>query len=356
MSGTAWEQFCDDLKDAGKHILAETSPDDPFDRAEGYRYLTRLTRAALESFVEGADPLAPELRRTAHETVKMGADNPDNYYMSAPISGSHEYRVSGTRGTVHYLGFGTQAGNYGATGSLATTGYLEAADMDVTPDGSFEILVSAKRQEGNWLRMAPDSSSLIVRQTFLDRGTERLADLRIERIDGAHAARHLTPRVIDRGLAASAKFVGGCAKLFSMWANSMKAHTNELPRFDAAVAKAAGGDPNIVYHHSYWELAGDEALVIESPVPECDYWNFQLNNHWMESLDYRYFPISLNKHSAKSGPDGNVTLVVSAVNPGVDNWIDTCGHARGTMCWRWIRAEEPPVPTTRVVNVDSLRS
>ena len=144
MEGTAWEEFCDLLRAAGKRIIDETSPADPFDRAEGYRYLSRLTRAALETFLEGADPLAPELRRTAHETIKMGADNPDNYYMSAPIRGRHEYRITGTRGTVHYLGFGTQAGNYGATGSLDTTGYLEAADMEIAPDGGFEILVSVE--------------------------------------------------------------------------------------------------------------------------------------------------------------------------------------------------------------------
>ena len=51
-------------------------------------------RAALETFVEDADPLAPELLRTAHETVKMGNDNPDNYYQNAPISGRHEYRIT----------------------------------------------------------------------------------------------------------------------------------------------------------------------------------------------------------------------------------------------------------------------
>ena len=35
-----------------------------------------------------ADPEFPVLRRPAHETVKIGADNPDNYYQSAAISGA----------------------------------------------------------------------------------------------------------------------------------------------------------------------------------------------------------------------------------------------------------------------------
>ncbi len=56
MSGESWEDFCDALKGAGQTILAEGSPDNPLDRAEGYRYLSRLTRAALEAFLEYADP------------------------------------------------------------------------------------------------------------------------------------------------------------------------------------------------------------------------------------------------------------------------------------------------------------
>ncbi len=101
MSGATWADFCDALKRAGEVVLRDGSPRDAFDRAEGWRYLSRLTRVALESYIEFADPLAPVLRRPAHETVKIGADNPDNYYQSAAISGRYDYRIRGTRGTVH---------------------------------------------------------------------------------------------------------------------------------------------------------------------------------------------------------------------------------------------------------------
>lgn len=356
MAGRTWEEFCDLLREAGRIVLDPEAPDNAFDRAEGYRYLGRLLRAGLESFVEYADPLAPEFRCITHETIKMGADNPDNRYLSAPISGKHRYRVYGNRGTVHYLGFGTQAGNYGATGSLETTGYVEAADLEIGPDGTFELIVSTDPHPGNWLPMREDSGTLIVRQTFLDRSSEIPADLHIRRIDGPHQPRHATPESIDRGMIAAARFVLGCSRLFHQWAVSLKEHTNRLPMFDPQVARAAGGDPNIVYYHGYWRLERDEALVIEVKPPDCDYWNFQLNNHWMESLDYRYFPVCVNKHSARYRADGSVRVVVAHEDPGVQNWIDTCGHDRGTMCWRWIRAREHPQPQTRVVPLAQLRA
>jgi len=368
MTGQTWAEFCDALKRAGDVVLRAGSPKDPFDRAEGFRYLSRLTRVALESYIEFADPLAPVLRRPAHETVKIGADNPDNYYQSAAISGRCTYRLRGTRGTVYYLGFGTYAGSYGSKARMAQTGYLEGKDLRIEPDGSFEILVSCSEppgssaeasgpQAGNWLPMEPDTSSLIVRQTFRDRQTERIADLHIERADAHGPPPPITPERIDRGLVAAATYVNGTAALFADWAEGFaRRGVNQLHPLDPAVASAAHGDPNIFYYHGYWELGAGEALVIEVTPPPCDYWNLQINNHWMESLDYRYHTIAVNHHGATYRPDGSVRIVVAHEDPGVANWLETAGHRRGTMCWRWIRAASHPQPATRVVKVGDLKA
>jgi hypothetical protein len=142
--------------------------------------------------------------------------------------------------------------------------------------------------------------------------------------------------------------------LFASWAEGFKKHTNQLPRFDQNISNMAGGVPDIAYYHSYWKLAPDEALVIDATPPDCEHWNFQLNNYWMESLDYRYYPVHVNKHTAKYRPDGSVRVVVAAQDKGFDNWIDTVGHEEGTMCWRWVRAEEHPQPQTRVAKLSEL--
>jgi len=356
VDGRTWEAFCDALKAAGAHVVGEGTPADPLTRAEGWRYLTRLTRAALETFVEAADAQAPAFRQATGPTIKMGMDNPDNVYLSAPVNGSYEYRLTGNRGTVYYLGFGSQAGNYGTTGSLDTTGYLEAKDMRIEPDGSFTIVASAKQPAGgvNWLPMKPDTRMIQIRQTRVHHEAEVLAQVEIERTDGPGRPRPFEPARLDRMLEGAARFVGGCAGLFKSWADDFQAHVNRLPRFPHEKAFAAGGDPNIAYYHSAWRLAPDEALVIEATPPECDYWNFQLANYWLESLDWRYDRIHLNQGTASYRPDGSVRVVVAHEDPGCDNWLSTQGHEQGTMCWRWIRAQEHPEPGCRVVKVDAL--
>ncbi len=349
LEGKTWEDFCDRLREAGKVVM--NGPEDAFDRAEGFRYLSRITRAALQTFVEHADPLAPVLQRVVHETAKMGADNPDNFYFNAAIDGAHRYRVFGKRNSVHYLSFSTMIGHYGKGAAMPPSGSLDASRMTFADDGSFEIVLSVEEPEGapNWLPMKPETGTLIVRQTRLDPSREVLAEIHIEPVGGVTAPTPVTPKLIDEGLTQSGNLVYFAAAMFASWANGFEQHVNELPEFDRDRAKMAGGDPNIVYYHSYWKLAPDEALVIDATPPPCDHWNFQLNNHWMESLDYRYFRIHVNSKTASYRPDGSVRIVVAHDDPGVPNWIQTVGHQRGTMCFRWVRAETHPRPATRVV-------
>ncbi len=354
VSGRAWEEFCDNLKKAGASLMYPGAPQDSFNQAEGMRYLTRLTRGGLEAFVEYCDPAFPVLRRMAHETVKLGADNPDNHYFNAQISGDYDYRLRGKRNTVHYIGFFTQNGNYGTTGGMAPCGALDHSELVTEPDGSFEIILSRERKGSNWLRIEPETSMVMVRQTFLDRFSETPAEISIENLNGQTAPGPVTPQMIDEGLKTASMFVAGASLMFAKWANGFQKHVNQLPLFDPATSNAAGGDAAIIYYHSYWKLAADEALEIRVKPPECDSWNFQLNNYWMESLDYRYFTICINKASAHYEPDGSVVVVVAHKDPGRPNWINTCNHNEGTMLWRWYRLGRGAVhvvPECRVVKL-----
>jgi hypothetical protein len=356
VSGQAWDEFCDTLKAAGAAISGLGAPADPLTQAEGYRYLTRLLRAGLEAFLEYNDPRAPVLRRMVHETVKMGSDNPDNHYQNATISGEYDYRLRGTRGSVHFLGLSTQKGGYGQGAGLPPTGFLDSSQLELGPDGELEVILSCREHPGNWLPMEPDTGLLIVRQTFLDKDHETPAELTLERIGGDGLPTPDSAARVDAGLTGAATLVAGASMMFARWAREFSGHANQLPQFDPDRSTEAGGDPDIAYYHSYWRLAPDEALVIEFLPPRCEHWNFQLNNHWMESLDYRYHRIHLNKHSAVHDADGSVRIVVAHEDPGLPNWITTVGRRHGTMCLRWIHAESHPRPGIRLVKLADLRA
>ncbi|MEM7104711.1 MAG: DUF1214 domain-containing protein [Bacteroidota bacterium] len=356
ISGKAWDEFCDSLKTAGAALVYGNAPTDPFSQAEGYRYLARLLRTGLDAFVEHNDPQFPTLKRMVHETAKIGADNPDNYYQNAQISGDYEYRITGKRNSIYYLSFHVMNGNYGSAEGIETCSEIETHDLTMNEDGTFEIILSPKKKGQNWLKVEPETTLLMVRQTFMDRDNETPAELKLECLTGTDYPAPLTAEQIDNYLSRVSLFVTGTPIWFSRWANDFSKHPNQLPLLPHNKQKGAGADKNLVYYHSYYQLAEDECLVIETPIPECDYWNFQVNNYWMESLDYRYFKIHINKHTAKYNSDGSVTVVVAKHPVNHPNYLTTAGHDKGTMLWRWYKPNKQLTPNCSVMKIESFSS
>lgn len=356
VTGKAWEDFCDTLKTAGTSLLYGNAPLDPFQQAEGIRYLSRLTRAGLDAFIEHADPQFPSFKRMVHETVKLGADNPDNHYSNAQVSGAFEYRIWGNRNSVFYMGFFTQNGSYGSTGGLSPCDVIEDSNIEFEADGSFEIFVTKERPEKgkNWLKIEVETTLLMLRQTFMDTKNEVAAEVHIECLGGSEKPLPLSPELVYNGLNMAGTFVAGASFLFSKWTTGFTKHPNQLPLFSPEISNAAGGDNNIWYYHSYWKLADDEALYIHFTPPKCKYWNFQLNNYWMESLDYRYFNIHINMHTAEVEPDGRVKIFVAHQKPAHPNWIDTVHHNEGTMLLRWAYADSNPQPNIEVIKFTDI--
>ena len=355
-SGELWREFCDTLRDSGEQILDATVPGDDLTRAEGFRYLTRLLRLSLEKNIEFASPYYPQFYSLSHETAKIGNDNPDNYYQNCAVDGRREYRIHGNRGSVSYLSIETKAGSFAGGGDMAPTGHVELDQLQVEDNGDFELVVSAREHPGNWLPMTPDSDNILVRQTFKDRRREQPAELKIECLDPV-GSDTLDAAGFAAQLSRVVPFVSGTAGLFKQWMDIFRGHINQLPPNDQAMCLRSGGDPSIYYHNSYWELAPEQALVIEFMPPEiCRTWNFQLSNYWMESLDYRYHRISINKHSAHYESDGRVRILVAARDPGHPNWLTTADHTSGAMLLRYVEARDYPPVHTEVVPLAQLET
>ena len=354
----AWIEFCDLLKKAGDVILREDLETSDFDRGEGLRYLGRLLRAGLFSFSENPGPGHPVFRAMP-EMVKMGLDNPDNYYVSASIDPRQDYRIRGKRGTIHYLSFAAQNQNFAAREKISGgAGHLNDSELELQADGQFEIVASQKEQPGNWLRTTDQTRQILIRQTFLNRDIERPVEVEIECLQTSGPPPPLDPERVAGQLMGAAMYAIGCAQWFADWVMEFleKAPINDFHLPDQEKHRVMGGDPNVRMWLGMWKLAPDEALVIEAMPPKCDYWNFQLANIWAESLDQLNHRVHVNSGGARYRDDGSFRIVVAHEDPQVENWIETAGHDHGVMALRWVRTDGHPKPSIRLVKLTEVRT
>ncbi len=392
----AWTQMIDAINRARDYVdspALHAPPATGQGLAEGHRYLlgflfSSIERACLE------DPDFPYFRRAIQPQDKATIDNADALYLSARIDGARSYRITGrvadhrhwggaarAPGPVapQYVVFEAHSIYAGDTGSLmelapggrAVTGLLDSTDLDVDPDGGFEILCAPTRpvgHAGNFIattRGDTDTAQyLIVRVLFHDWANEVSPELRIVQI-GRRAA-YPTPADPD-SMATAVRRVGELVEHQMRFWNefydivlesngdkngdgvTFMPH-NALNEPAAANLASGGGQSTNVYSGGVFELDGDEALLVEVDVPvEPAYLGFHLSNVWGESLDYANRVTSLNGFQTRTDPDGVRRYVIAHSDPGVPNWLDTAGHRTGFLTVRWTYPHPPEqLPTTAV--------
>jgi len=227
LTGAAWADFCDTLKELGDVIASESATD--LEQAEGYRYLTRLLRNSLERFVENNEVYRPRVLDPPWR-VSIAIQSPDQDHPLIEVDGRLEYRITGTRGTVGYASFLALASTVPADAGAAPavrpvgsdlehfdptayrpTGFLTVHDLDVADDGTFTIVCSSREHPGNWLRLESDTTFVMIRQTYLDREHETPMTLRVERLD-PEPVRPIRPDELARNLAITAQNVAGSTR------------------------------------------------------------------------------------------------------------------------------------------------
>lgn len=85
-------------------------------------------------------------------------------------------------------------------------------------------------------------------------------------------------------------------------------------------------------------------MIITLKPGGATYFVVPVTNPWMITTDPGYYPLSLNNTQALPNPDGTYTLVLSALDGGVYNWLDTGGMISGTLMLRWQNLPPSPSP------------
>jgi hypothetical protein len=364
ISGQAWDDFCDVLKAAGRHIEQVNGPLSDLDRAEWYRFMTRLARSSMERLIENGEPTRPRLRDMVWRQ-SINVQTVDQDHLMCQFDEARDYRITGTRGTIPYFVMAVLtcpvpdapgAEDWAAQGieslkrfdpsNLKTTGFLHSGQMKVEADGTFEVILSQNDPgEGrNWIRLAPDTNCILIRLVWSDRTRETAPAMTIERMDHA-APEPLTASLMADGLAWTGQAVLGYAELVrNWWQGSQGNFAAKLNRLDYSRAQylSNGGVPDRHVAFGGWEKGLDEALVLEFTPPECEYWNFQLCNIWQENLDTFEDGngwINNTRHVAEA--DGTVRVIISERDPGLGgNWISSYGHERGIWGLRLVLTEQ----------------
>ena len=280
--------------------------------------------------------------------VKIGLDNPDYVYGAARLSPSFEYRLRGRLNDAHSIRMGAFSGGLGTPEGLIRDSYLTTEDLSVATGGLFEVTISTEPRPGPWLAMKEGTNSLTIRQTLLDRPNQTPAELTLERTDGGSPPQPVDPERLAGALGRAGFTVTAVVDQFLGWSAGFAAHPHRIRPIDPELLAFAQGDPDTSYNYGYYDLGPDEAWIIEFEPPECEYWNIQLGNHWLESLDFEHYRTSLNHHTAVVEGSGTVRAVVARRDPGHPNWLDTAGHARGGLALRWVGAGYDPEVRCRV--------
>jgi hypothetical protein len=315
---------------------------DPVEVADAEAYVAGAAAPALEQVA--VDPARPALEPWQTPTRRYTDNGPESVYRFAFVDEAHTYMVSGRREGECYLSISVYAMDSGQPDRQVLS--VNHRDLGAEPgdDVAFE------------LRPTAGGAIVLTRQYFLDPVRDPAGRLAIEVVDG--------PAPVPTDPVEGWRRAARCVSALT----SPAILGDPLPPWVSAVPNVLGDpsgwelDPvagrsatDQVYASGPFELADDEALLLELRFPRAAYASVTLWNRFRASVDPRRHRSTLNSRSALASDDGVVRAVVAGRDPGVANWLDTGGRRRGTIFCRYLLAEEAPTPiTTAVVRLDDV--
>jgi len=358
----AWEKFSAGIHDLWPRMYAKLPPrlrDDPQVQQEAARLLlSALTQQAIEAIAADGDH--PVFLPHIGLTLNVGQPNADTTYRSARITPRGSYRLRGTAGSLPIAKIGQMGPTPDQTGGgVKVIDYLDLKKLKTDASGHFDVLLSVEKPAnytGDWWKLDPAATTLIIRQMGSDWLNEKDPTLAIERVDFPVARPRPTAEDLSHRLTDIPRRASNIANFLVDHAEGLRnaGFINKLRVFDVSNGAALVGQ---FYYEGAYDLKPDQALIIEAKVPsKCAYYSILLTNQIYETTDWYNNLASLNNAQVNVDKDGILRVVVSAKDPGVPNWLDTSGYSEGVVQGRWTNCDAQPVPSVKLVPLSAVRA
>ncbi len=346
----AFDQFLATLEDMRNMILEDAANER--EASEGMRFLIRAVAMSQDVSGDGY-PQAPHFARMDTLRRKVGGDNPNAEYDNVVWDGSLDYEITGNVGSVDHLSFTVLSRE--PSGRSRSIGYVNERSLEPDEKGDFTLWLTAKKPEapGVWIQTGSGEGSILVRQYIGDRAKEELATYEIE-VVGREPLDPLPPSEdaeVAAGIRATILALGGIGRLHRYVSPSIDAPPNQFTRHNSDDFGADISSTDNLYMLGTYGLGSDEALIVEVDPLEVRYWNFAIENPWHESVDYRKRKTARTHDDVTTDPDGKVRFLIAQVPVDHPNYLETAGHSRGFMTFRWVGERDMQAPLPKVTKL-----
>ncbi|WP_144430486.1 hypothetical protein [Jannaschia donghaensis] len=334
------------------------SPNPDLELAAAERQLKHQIASALDQGFVLHDPCFPEFCQLDMHN-QFGLVNPDNLYFLASIETPGTYVIYGKRGTSADLQIQVGAGKPGFDEDLTSPIPVSELDLDalsVKRNGEFTITISDTKpcdlKAGeNWLSNTERglcANSVLIRESLMDWNTETGGTWRIERIDTVGQINPLpSPELVDLQYKRASDYLTGSTRGWIKFVEQLR--VNLPANHISAPRKTGQGLPGQFNSAGHFQMSEDTAIVITVERSDARYQGIQLGDLWFNAFDFRRRQTSLTTKQAYQSEDGKYRFVISAKDPGFENWLDPAGASTAFVFMRWqgipyCPDEEPKAP------------
>ncbi|WP_317928640.1 DUF1214 domain-containing protein [Halioxenophilus sp. WMMB6] len=366
----AWDAYAEVLRNQREALISHNISSDPMIREQGLYALHSQEATAFNMYMYPRQqyPLFFQQAMPFPVGLSWGMPCPDFLSHQTFINGANTYRVYGNM-TANFWSTLQLFKSFWGEGQVEMLANVDFDKIPVKDNGDFEIYLGPNpppdAKDQYWVKLDPDANNIMLalRETFYDWENDQQMDLHIENLDrSSDAPLYFSETELAERIGKARKFVEYNFQFMMASVNKLIGQAESihgLPYlnmfFHNDQAARDGGNPLATFVGMTYDLAPDEAIIIDMAPAEARYWSIQLGSVWAQTSDFSYHQSSINGAQAHMDEDGHFRAVLSLTDPEVPNWLDPASIPTGVAMLRFYKYKEVVIPATKKVPLAEVR-